>query len=77
MAEPAGNQTGTLTAEELLHELEARRGTLTNAEIFALLARLPKRPPPPPGLSSAEIIRELRGPLPEDDPEFQRNFGRR
>jgi hypothetical protein len=30
------------------------------------------------GSSSADIIRELRGPLPDDDPEFQRNIlGRR
>jgi hypothetical protein len=50
-----------------LRELEARRGTLSNEEVFALLRRLPRRPA---SLTSADIIREHRGPLPEDDPDF-------
>lgn len=59
--------------EEVLRELEARRGTLTNGEIFDLLARIPRRPD---NWSSADVIRELRGPLPEDDPDFK-NVDRR
>ena len=36
-----------------------------------------KRLPKPDGWTSADYIRELRGPLPEDDPEFQRLHDRR
>lgn len=57
-----------MTWEELGRELDARRGTLTNKEIFALLSRVP--PLMPPGWSSADDIREARGPLPGDDPDF-------
>ena len=45
--------------------------TLSDEEFMALLRKLPKVDVAGP--SSAEIIRELRGPLPEDDPEFERN----
>ncbi|HEV7766905.1 MAG TPA: hypothetical protein VGQ76_18035 [Thermoanaerobaculia bacterium] len=55
------------TAKDVLRELEARSGTLTNADIFDLLAHLPRKPS---SWSSADVIRELRGPLPEDDPDF-------
>jgi hypothetical protein len=55
-------------AQEVLRELEARRGTLSNEEVFALLRRLP--PKLAPGETSADDIRELRGPLPDDDPDF-------
>lgn len=61
-------KTYDMTRQDVARELEARRGTLSNEEIFALLRRMP--PMVPPGWSSADIIRELRGPLPEDDPDF-------
>jgi hypothetical protein len=50
-----------------LHELEERRGTVSPEEMFALLQRLPRLPS---NATSAQIIRDLRGPLPEDDPDF-------
>jgi hypothetical protein len=50
---------------------------LKGEEWLAYVRRLPKANLPE-GWSSAEIIRELRGPLPDDDPDFQRNIlGRR
>lgn len=66
------------SVEEVLAELEAMPpGSLSGEELLAYVRRLPK-PKLPPGWTSAEVIRELRGPLPEDDPEFQRNIlGRR
>ena len=56
-------------AAEVLRELEALPPgqTLTRQELVALLRRMPGLPE---GWSSAEYIRELRGPLPEDDPDF-------
>ena len=68
MGKTAENTKHDMTWQELGRELEARRGTLTNEEIFALLRRVP--PLMPPGWSSADDIRELRGPLPDDDPDF-------
>lgn len=55
--------------EAVLQDLRALpEGTkLTNEELFALIQRLP---PMYDGFSSADVIRELRGPLPEDDPDF-------
>jgi hypothetical protein len=57
-------------AAEVLRELNARPPgqKLTREELVSLLGRMPGLPP---GWSSAEYIRELRGPLPEDDPDFQ------
>jgi hypothetical protein len=40
---------------------------LSNEELFALLDRLPRRPS---DWTSADVIREHRGPLPENDPDF-------
>jgi hypothetical protein len=48
--------------------------TLPDEEFFRLVSLMPKAKPGGP--TSAEIIRELRGPLPEDDPEFQRKHRR-
>ena len=49
--------------------------TLSREQILAYLERMPPRPN---DFTSADVIRELRGPLPEDDPEFQRKIrGRR
>ena len=56
-------------AREILDVLEALPpGTkLSNQEVFALLSKLPPRPR---DWTSADVIREMRGPLPEDDPLF-------
>lgn len=62
---------------ELLRDLEALPPDhkFTPEEFLAFVRRMPKMPE---GWSSADDIREMRGPLPEDDPEFQRNIlGRR
>ena len=60
--------------EALLAELRALPpGSLKGEELLSYLQRLPK-PNLPEGWTSAEDIRELRGPLPDDDPEFQRNI---
>jgi hypothetical protein len=61
-------KTYDLTWQDLARELDARSSPWTNEELFALLRRVP--PLMPPGWSSADDIRELRGPLPEDDPDF-------
>lgn len=64
---------------EVLAELEALpAGTqLSGKEWYEIVKRLPRLGTMPEGWSSAEDIREMRGPLPEDDPEYQRRFGRR
>jgi hypothetical protein len=56
-------------AAEVLRELNAQppEQMLTRQALVALLRRMPGIPE---GWSSAEYIRELRGPLPEDDPDF-------
>ena len=62
--------------EELLRELRALPpGTvLTKEQVLAYVDRMP---PVPAYFNTSDVIRELRGPLPEDDPEYQRNFRRR
>ena len=64
------------TVTELLRELESMPPgrMLTDDEFEAIVRRMPKMPE---GWTSADAIRELRGPLPEDDAEYQRNHGRR
>ncbi|HEX2062067.1 MAG TPA: hypothetical protein VHK90_15095 [Thermoanaerobaculia bacterium] len=48
---------------------------LTPDELLYFVSKMPKMPE---GWSSADDIRDFRGPLPEDDPEYQRNIlGRR
>lgn len=66
------------SVEQVLAELRAiPSNSLSGEEVVAYLRRLPK-PKLPEGWTSADDIRELRGPLPEDDPDFQRNIlGRR
>lgn len=58
----------------VLRDLQALpEGTiLTMDEIAALVHRLPGRPK---SWTSADVIREARGPLPEDDPDFLRPVG--
>lgn len=55
--------------EQVRRELAALPpGTkLSNEELIALIDRLPRRPS---SWTSADVIREHRGPLPEDDPDF-------
>ena len=66
------------SVEQVLAELRAiPSNSLSGEEVLSYLRRLPK-PNLPEGWTSADDIRELRGPLPEDDPDFQRNIlGRR
>jgi hypothetical protein len=62
---------------DLQRELEALPPghMLTADEFVYFVSKMPKMPE---GWSSADDIREFRGPLPEDDPEYQRNIrGRR
>ena len=47
---------------------------LTPEEMLSIFGRMPQMPD---GWTSADYIRELRGPLPEDDPEYQRFHARR
>lgn len=64
---------------EVLRELEALPPgyQMSGEEWLSYIRRLPKLNLPE-GWTSADDIREFRGPLPEDDPEFQRNIlGRR
>lgn len=70
--------TNQESVEQVLAELRALpANSLSGEEWLSYLQRLPK-PDLPEGWTSADDIRELRGPLPEDDPDFQRNiFGRR
>jgi hypothetical protein len=57
-------------AEQILKDLRARPEgkPLTGEELISFVSRMPGMPE---GWSSAESIRELRGPLPEDDPDFK------
>jgi hypothetical protein len=66
------------SVEQVLAELRAiPSNSLSGEEWLAYVRRLPK-PDLPEGWTSADDIREFRGPLPEDDPDFQRNIlGRR
>jgi hypothetical protein len=74
--------TGELTERErkvaeVLRDLKARPPgkKLTPEELMSFISRMPGMPE---GWTSADYIREFRGPLPEDDPEYQRNIlGRR
>ena len=54
---------------EVLREHEAHPPgyKMTPDELMAIIRKMPGLPE---GWSSADYIRELRGPLPEDDPEF-------
>jgi hypothetical protein len=64
---------------EILRDLEARPPgkPLTGDELMSFIRRLPKLDLPD-DWTSADDIRDFRGPLPEDDPEYQRNIlGRR
>jgi hypothetical protein len=62
--------------EEIVAELHARpQGKpMSSSEFLSFVDRMPGMPE---GWTSADIIRELRGPLPEDDPEWLRTHGRR
>ena len=65
---------------DVLAELEAMppEKRLSAEEWRALAKKLPRLGDMPEGWTSADDIREFRGPLPEDDPLYQRNIlGRR
>jgi hypothetical protein len=62
---------------EVLAELRALSpdAKLNREQILAYLDRMPPRSS---DFTSADVIRELRGPLPDDDPQYQRKLrGRR
>jgi len=65
--------------QEIIAELEAMPpNSLRGEALLAMAKRIPKLGNMPEGWTSADDIREFRGPLPEDDPDFQRNIlGRR
>lgn len=56
-------EAGLSVVEYLRRKIEHSPRKLTNDELFAMMAALPVLNIP----SSADIIRELRGPLPGDD----------
>lgn len=58
---------------EVLAELRALPpdAKLSREQILAYLERMPPRSN---DFTSADVIRELRGPLPDDDPEYQRKI---
>ncbi|HYI11079.1 MAG TPA: hypothetical protein VEK57_18625 [Thermoanaerobaculia bacterium] len=58
---------------QVLRDVQALPEGATNKEIFEILLRLPRRPP---DWTSADVIREYRGPLSIDDSELRGN-GRR
>lgn len=62
-------QTESEAIAEVMRELDALGpdDKLSHEDFMRLLSKLPK--PKPGGPTSAEIIRELRGPLPEHDAE--------
>ncbi|HYH08598.1 MAG TPA: hypothetical protein VEK11_16200 [Thermoanaerobaculia bacterium] len=64
------------TLHEAQRELDALGPdhVLTPDEFAYFVSKMPKMPE---GWTSADDVRDFRGPLPEDDPEYQRNFGRR
>ena len=62
-AEPTNEMTKEEIVADVRRQLQEGRGKLTNAEVFALLGRIPF----PPNIgSSADIIREYSGPLADD-----------
>lgn len=79
MAKTAEETEREQVIREVLAELEAMPPgtTLSGEEWWTIMKRLPKLGTMPEGWSSADDVRELRGPLPEDDPDYQRRFGRR
>jgi hypothetical protein len=70
MAEPAKGISPEDAVEQVRKELAAlpEGRTLSWDEAMSYVRRLPRNLAP--GETSADIIRELRGPLPEDDPDF-------
>jgi hypothetical protein len=59
-------------AAEVLRDLRAlpEGHQLTGDELMAFIRRMPKMPE---GWTSADYIREFRGPLPEDDSDLPRD----
>ena len=80
MAKTAEETERDRAITEVLAELKALPPDrkLSGEEWLAIVKRLPKLGNLPEGWTSADDIREFRGPLPEDDPDYQRNIlGRR
>lgn len=73
-------RTDQEAVEQVLRELRSLPPgkKLTSEEWLAIVQKLPKLGDTPEGWTSADDIREFRGPLPDDDPDYQRNIlGRR
>ena len=73
MAKTAEETEREQVIAEVLAELKALppERKLTGEEWLALAKRLPKLADLPEDWTSADDIRELRGPLPDDDPLYQ------
>jgi hypothetical protein len=78
MAKTAEETEKEQVIAEVLAELQALPPDkkFSAEEWRALTRRIPKLGNMPEGWTSADDIREFRGPLPEDDPEYQHRFGR-
>jgi hypothetical protein len=63
-AEQRGAEADTLPLDEIMKELGGDYGRITPARMVELFQMLP-----PSGVtqSSSDIVRELRGPLPDDE----------
>ncbi len=79
MAKTAEETDKAQVIRDVLAELQALPPDkkLSGEEWYAIVKRLPRLGTMPEGWTSADDIREFRGPLPEDDPDYQRKFGRR
>lgn len=66
-------EQGQEAVRQVLAELRALPddAELTREQVLAYLERMPARSN---DFTSADVIRDLRGPLPEDDPAFQRKI---
>ena len=75
MTKTIEHQTDQEAVKELLRDLDALPPgyKMSGEEWLAYVRRLPK-PDLPEGWTSADDIRELRGPLPEDDPAFPKRM---
>lgn len=65
-----GTERDPEVVRDILRDIEARpAGEMTWAEVMSYIRRMPKMPA---GWTSADIIREYRGPLSDDEPRDDR-----
>jgi hypothetical protein len=74
MVKVAAREERDDAAAEVLRDLRAlpEGHQLTGEELMAFIRRMPKMPA---GWTSAEYIREFRGPLPDDDSDLLPHAG--